>query len=139
MDRFIQLCKAHGLKVTPQRAAVYTALSTSKEHPSADRIHKSLLDAFPNISLDTVNRTLLTFARLNIIQVVEGYGDPRRFDPDLEDHHHFYCLGCNKIVDFRDPDLDRLELPRDIVENFTITGKRICLTGYCRECSRPDA
>ncbi|MCF8112539.1 MAG: transcriptional repressor [Desulfotignum sp.] len=135
MDRFTQLCKAHGLKITPQRVAVYNALKTSKEHPSADKIHKQLVCDFPSISLDTVNRTLITFARIQIIDVVEGQGEPRRFDPNREDHHHFYCLSCNKIIDFHDPDLGQIQLPKEITCTFTITGKRLCLTGYCDHCS----
>lgn len=134
MDRFLTVCKAHKLKVTPQRVAVYNALAGSKEHPSADRIHKTLLKEFPNISLDTVNRTLLTFVKIGIIDVVEGHGDPRRFDPNQEEHHHFYCTGCNRITDFHDPDLDQLDLPQDILGKFTITGKRLCLTGFCQDC-----
>lgn len=134
VDRFTQLCRTHGLKVTPQRVAVYNALKKAKDHPCADNIHKLLLTDFPNISLDTVNRTLLTFARIQIIDVVEGQGDPRRFDPNLEDHHHFYCLSCNSIIDFHDPDLTRIQLPEAITRSFTITGKRLCLTGYCDRC-----
>ncbi|HKJ97798.1 MAG TPA: Fur family transcriptional regulator [Desulfotignum sp.] len=134
MDRFTRLCKKNGLKITPQRAAVYAALKNSKAHPSADQIHKQLLHRFPNISLDTVNRTLITFARIQIIDIVEGQGDPRRFDPNREEHHHFYCLSCNNIFDFHDPDLDQIPLPEDITQTCTITGKRLCLTGYCKNC-----
>jgi Fur family peroxide stress response transcriptional regulator len=134
VDRFTQLCRSHGLKVTPQRVAVYKALKKAKDHPCADKIHKQLLADFPNISLDTVNRTLLTFARIKIIDVVEGQGDPRRFDPNLETHHHFYCLSCNAIIDFHDPDLTYVQLPEEITRSFTITGKRLCLTGYCSQC-----
>lgn len=134
MEQFKAICKRNGLKITPQRVAVYRVLRSSKEHPSADQVRKRLLASFPNISLDTVNRTLLTFARLNIIQIVEGYGGPRRFDPGREEHHHFYCLGCNKIVDFHDPALNTLEVPEKIRKKFTITGKRVCLTGYCETC-----
>jgi Fur family peroxide stress response transcriptional regulator len=134
VERFTQLCRTHGLKITPQRIAVYKALKKAKDHPCADNIHKLLLTDFPNISLDTVNRTLLTFARIQIIDVVEGQGDPRRFDPNLEKHHHFYCLSCNTIIDFHDPDLTHIQLPDDITRSFTITGKRLCLTGYCARC-----
>jgi len=134
VDRFTQLCKAHGLKVTPQRVAVYKALKKATDHPCADKIHKQLLTDFPNISLDTVNRTLLTFARIRIIDVVEGQGDPRRFDPNLDEHHHFYCLSCSTIIDFHDPELKHIQLPDDITRSFTITGKRLCLTGYCARC-----
>ena len=136
MDHFIDTCKANGLKITPQRVAVYKALEGAANHPSADRIHKELTREFPSISLDTVNRTLLTFAKIGIIDVVEGHGDPRRFDPNLGDHHHFYCLKCREIFDFHGDELEQMAHPRDLPNGFTITGKRICLTGYCDQCRK---
>ncbi|MCG8565992.1 MAG: transcriptional repressor [Desulfobacterales bacterium] len=134
MEGFIEQCKSNGLKVTPQRMAVYRALEGSTAHPSADHIHKELLRDFPGISLDTVNRTLLTFAKIGIVDVVEGHGDPRRFDPNLGDHHHFYCLGCREIYDFHSSELEGMPHPEDLPPDFNITGKRICLSGYCKDC-----
>lgn len=135
MEKFYEKCKKHQLKITPQRVAVYQAVRSSLAHPSADVIHKNLKKQFPNISLDTVNRTLITFAKVNIIDVVEGHGDPRRFDPNQEEHHHFYCLSCNQIFDFHDVTIDETSIPEEIRKKFTITGKRICLQGYCEKCS----
>ncbi len=139
MDHFYEQCKANNLKITPQRVAVYKVLSSSLSHPSADQIHRELRKEFPNISLDTVNRTLITFAKANMIDVVEGHGDPRRFDPNQESHHHFYCVSCREIFDFHDNTLDTITLSPEIESKFTITGKRICLTGFCDKCrSRED-
>ncbi|MCG8636535.1 MAG: transcriptional repressor [Desulfobacterales bacterium] len=134
MEKFYTQCKANNLKITPQRVAVYKALSSSLSHPSADQIHKALKKEFPNISLDTVNRTLLTFAKANMIDVVEGHGDPRRFDPNQESHHHFYCISCREIFDFHDSTIDEITLSPEVEEKFTITGRRLCLSGYCDTC-----
>ncbi len=134
MEQFYTQCKANNLKITPQRVAVYKELSSSLSHPSADQIHKALKKEFPNISLDTVNRTLITFAKANMIDVVEGHGDPRRFDPNQESHHHFYCIACREIFDFHDSALDKITLSPEIEEKFTITGRRLCLSGYCDTC-----
>jgi Fur family peroxide stress response transcriptional regulator len=135
MEAFYKLCRKHHLKITPQRTAVYKLLTASSAHPSADQIHKTLKKDFPNISLDTVNRTLITFAGAGMIRVVEGHGDPRRFDPNVDDHHHFYCLSCRGIFDFHDKALDKITVSSETRDRFTITGKRVCLTGYCKACS----
>ena len=134
MEEFYERCRANNLKITPQRVAVFKVLSSSLSHPSADQIHKELKKEFPNISLDTVNRTLLTFAKANMIDVVEGHGDPRRFDPNQEAHHHFYCVSCRKIFDFHDTAVDQINLSPELEKRFTITGKRLCLSGYCDRC-----
>jgi len=138
VEEFYSKCRQHGLKITPQRVAVYRILKLSSHHPSADMIHRELKKEYPNISLDTVNRTLVTFAQIQLIDIVEGQGDPRRFDPNLETHHHFYCLGCNEIFDFYDDRLTNIKLPKAIEKKFNITGKRICLTGFCDKCGKPN-
>jgi Fur family peroxide stress response transcriptional regulator len=92
MDTFRVKCSEVGLKVTPQRMAVYKTLVESKEHPSADVVFRKVKKIFPNISLDTVNRTLLTLSDIGIAFAVEGSGDPKRFDGNLESHQHFKCI-----------------------------------------------
>lgn len=134
MNKFYEKCRENHLKITPQRTAVYKALTQSLSHPCAEQILREVRKDFPNISLDTVNRTLLTFAGAGMIDVVEGFGDPRRFDPNQETHHHFYCISCHGIFDFHTDTLDELKLPAEIEESFQITGRRICLTGYCENC-----
>lgn len=139
MDLFYRKCKEHKLKITPQRVAIYKVLTASVAHPSAEQIHKEVKKQFPNISLDTVNRTLITFAGAHMVDVVEGHGDPRRFDPNREKHHHFYCISCRRIFDFQADSMDNWILPPEVEKNFLITGKRICLTGYCEQCRKKTA
>jgi len=134
LDFFVRTCKTHSLKITPQRMAIYRELIKSKEHPSADMMHNAIQREFPNISFDTVNRTLLTFADIGLAVIVEGYGDSRRFDPDTEPHHHFHCRKCGVIVDFRSGGCDTMEIPQDIDNRFTILSKRVILDGFCDRC-----
>jgi len=47
-------------------------------------------------------RTLLTFAEIGIIDLVEGYREPKRFDTNIEKYHHFRYLNCNKVIDIYD-------------------------------------
>jgi Fur family peroxide stress response transcriptional regulator len=127
-------CRKHRLRVTPQRHAIYQLLAGLKEHPSADDVFHRIRERFPSISYDTVNRTLLTFARIGLVSVVEGPGGPRRFDSDIEQHHHFHCRQCGRIVDIYSEDYDRLRVPREVAERFTVFDKRVVLTGLCDRC-----
>ena len=110
---FIEKCKEYNLRVTPQRLAIYRELVYSKKHPSADAMFHIIKKEFPNISFDTVNRTLLTFSEMGIAEVVEGCG-PRRFDPNKVKHHHLYCKHCGKLIDFCSIQYDKLTIPKDI-------------------------
>ena len=135
-ERFKQVCKAHNLKVTPQRFAIYRELIKSENHPSADTMYHSIRNEFPNISIDTVNRTLLTFAEIGLVCVVEGHGDPRRFDPNTEIHHHFHCRKCSAIIDFHSENYDQLQIPENIQKKYTVLSKRVVLDGICDTCYR---
>ena len=134
MNAFTNKCRQLGLKMTPQRAAIYKILLGSKNHPYADTIYKKVRKIFPHISFDTVNRTLSTFSKMGVIRVVEGYGDPKRFDPNTHSHHHFRCMECNSITDFCSKSWDCLTIPGNIQKQYTIHNKKVLLEGVCNKC-----
>ncbi len=129
-------CVEHGLKLTPQRIAIYEAICHTTDHPSADKIFKKIKGKFPSMSFDTVNRTLLTFSAIGLLKVVEGHGDPKRFDPNLKQHHHFRCIRCNTIIDVYSRYYDSVKIPQDIQSRFTVLGKRVVLEGICKQCRK---
>ena len=132
---FENRCRQSGLKVTPQRVAVYRALIGTDAHPTADEIHRMVRDDIRGISRDTVNRTLLTLAEIGAVFQVEGTGHPRRFDGNLENHQHFRCVKCGKIIDFHYEPFDNIEVPACIQRRFRIIRKTIYLEGICQKCS----
>jgi Fur family peroxide stress response transcriptional regulator len=136
MDFFRKKCKENNLKVTPQRSVIYEELLKSKDHPNAEVLFNRVKNIFPDISLDTVNRTLLTFSEIGMVNIVEGYGDPRRFDPDIENHHHFRCVNCNAIIDFDYKSYDKIKVPEKINKKFMVLNKKVLLEGYCNKCHK---
>lgn len=134
IQQFIQRCRSHGLKVTPQRIAIYRKLLASSEHPSADMVYKKVVKEYPTISFDTVNRTLLTFDDLGLIETVESHSGVKRYDTDVSPHHHLHCVRCGDIFDFTDSGLDAIEIPQSIEPQFTVLGKRLCIRGICHAC-----
>jgi Fur family peroxide stress response transcriptional regulator len=132
-------CRAGGLKVTPQRTAIYRLLGQSKEHPSADALWRRARRTFPGISLDTVNRTLLTFAEMGLAFVVEGSGDVRRYDADLGAHQHFKCIECKRVVDFHYQPFDDIRLPPGVLGKCKVLRKSVYLEGICDRCCKRAA
>jgi len=113
---------------------VYQALMASKGHPTAENVFNAVQEEFPTISFDTVYRTLVTFSKIGIIEVVEGHGAPKRFDVNPDHHHHFYCIGCGRIVDFSSEAMDKIPVPAEIEQNYRVVSKRMILKGYCKQC-----
>ncbi len=136
MDAFKAMCRQAGLKITPQRMAVYKTLAESTDHPSAEMVFRKVRKIFPNISLDTVNRTLLMLNELGAAFVVEGLGGPKRFDGNLKNHHHFKCVECKRIIDFYHEPFDDIRVPAGISQKFTVLRRIVHLEGICDECQR---
>jgi Fur family peroxide stress response transcriptional regulator len=134
MALFRNRCRRHNLNITPQRAAIYRELIKAKNHPDSEDIFRRIKNIFPQISIDTVYRTLSKFAEIGLINIVEGYGEAKRYDPDITNHHHFRCSKCNRIVDFHDASYDNLKVPRAFQKNFEVANVKIILEGTCDEC-----
>jgi Fur family peroxide stress response transcriptional regulator len=132
---FIQSCRRRQLRITPQRVAIYRTLIQSDQHPTADRMFRTVKKEFPNISFDTVNRTLVTFADIGVVDMVAVFGGPKRFDPDTQGHLHLHCMACSRIVDFEFGGYDLLEIPEAIARSCTVTSKRVILKGLCESCT----
>ncbi len=136
MDAFQMKCHEEGLKVTPQRVAIYRALLETDQHPSAEAVFRRVRQVFPSISLDTVNRTLLTLSDMGVAFVVEGSGGAKRFDANVTSHQHFKCVKCGRIVDFHHEPFDQIPVPRDLAAHFTVLRATVYIEGVCDRCGR---
>ncbi len=134
LDYFTEVCRRHNLKITPQRVAIYRILMGCSDHPSADYVFRIIRSDFPNISFETVNRSLLTFAEIGLIAIVESTSGVRRFDPDMDSHHHIHCVKCGRIFDFQHGDYDCIAVPDSLTEKFSLVGKRVVLHVICPDC-----
>jgi len=134
VSEFIDRSKELGLKVTPQRIAIYRELAGTDQHPSTETIYKKIQDYYPNISLTTVYRTLETFEKLGLISVVNVLYNAARYDANLTPHNHVVCTECKKIEDFYDESLSNLDVSEMTLNEYSIKGYSILLNGVCKDC-----
>jgi Fur family peroxide stress response transcriptional regulator len=78
----------------------------------------------------------LTFSKIGITNIVEGYGQPKRYDPVIDMHHHFRCIQCNNIIDFHNKEYDNITVPEELQKQFLVTNKKVILEGLCNKCRR---
>ena len=136
IDAFRRKCRLEGLKVTPQRIAIYKALLETTEHPSAEAVLKKIRKVHPHVSLDTVSRTLLTLNEIGEAFILEGSGDPKRFDANMEPHHHVRCVKCKRIFDMFHEPFNDIEVPPKIAKKFIIIRKTVHFDGICNLCNK---
>jgi Fur family transcriptional regulator, peroxide stress response regulator len=134
IEAFKKTCARRGLKITPQRIAVFAELLEAKDHPSADVLYRRVRKTFTNISFDTVYRSLISFVELGLAKLVTTYDERKRFEARIQDHHHCICIKCQKIIDFYSEEYDALQVPTTLGIQFQVMNKRVVLEGICSDC-----
>jgi Fur family transcriptional regulator, peroxide stress response regulator len=124
-----------GLKVTPQRTAIYRSLVESDVHPTAEDLYRTVKRLHPTVSPNTVYYTLGVLREAGLVHEVNYWHDRSRFDGNLALHHHLICVGCRKIEDLTDRGLDRLRAPAHRA-GFEVVAHRVEFQGYCAACRK---
>lgn len=133
-DTFIELRDA-GVRVTPQRQAIFQYLKETTSHPRAEDVYEYIRQKFPGISLATVYNTLNLLVEKGLIRQLT-YGDmSSRFDGVCEQHYHLVCDDCGQLVDVMDVELpDELHAKVQDRTGFKVRTHRLELYGLCPEC-----
>ena len=138
LDRFAEHCREHGLSVTHQRLAIFEALASSREHPSAEQLHRAVQKRIPTLSLATVYKNLEALKAIGAVADVNPLHEQGRFEAALpgtgagKPHHHLVCTSCGKVRDLHDKHLDALRV-RD-AQGFALKAVRVQAEGLCPEC-----
>ncbi|MBN2485717.1 MAG: transcriptional repressor [Bacteroidales bacterium] len=125
-----------GLKVTPQRIAVFEAINSLNNHPSADEIIAVIKKHHPNLAVGTVYKTLETFVEKGILKKVKTDKDIMRYDPIQEKHHHLYSNVSERIEDYIDEGLDELiknYFRTKQIDGFTIEDIKLQISGKFKD------
>lgn len=134
MKETAQLLREKGLKVTPQRIAVYNMLLHTHEHPNAETIYRTLEATNPTMSLATVYKTLDYFKHLGLVQELNVGEASSRYDATVKCHPHTVCTCCGKVADLYCDALTNLhEIYADQLD-FDVTCEQLIFYGTCSEC-----
>lgn len=121
-----------GLKITPQRVAIFKAVYELKNHPSAENIIDYIKEKNPNISTATVYKVLDTLVENNLLIRVKTDKDIKRYDAVMSNHHHLYCAETARIEDYEDEELNTLlnaYFERKKIKHFKIEDIKLQITG----------
>lgn len=134
IDYLRTMCRLKGMRVTPQRIEIYKQVATSCEHPDAETVYEAVKHKMPNVSVDTVYRTLASLEELDMIFRVDNQLPRARFDADKRPHHHFLCVKCNEVYDiFLEPN-EKVVLPKNAEKFGEIKDINIQIRGICNKC-----
>ena len=129
--------RSRGLKVTPQRQAVFRILHDNRTHPTAEAVHAEITRDLPTVSLRTVYQTLNDLTAMGELGQIDVGTRSARFDPNLEPHHHLVCDACGLLTDL-EVTFPEVAVPEGIAVDFEITRTEIVFRGRCASCLDAD-
>ena len=135
VDELTGRFRAEGLRVTPQRQAIFRLLEGNVEHPTVEALYESARSEMPTISLKTVYQTVHDLEELGEVALLDVGTGSVRVDPNVEDaHHHLVCTRCGMVRDVL-VDVGALRIPARERRGFTVADVEVNFRGVCDECA----
>ena len=96
--------RAAGLRPTRQRVALAAILfGRGHRHIAAEGLHEEAVAANVPVSLATIYNTLHQFTGAGLLRQVAVEGARTYFDTNVSEHHHFFVMGENRLIDVDGP------------------------------------
>ena len=134
-DTLTTIFREQGLRVTPQRQAIFRLLDGDDSHPTVESIFDRARADMPTISLKTVYQTVHDLEALGEVRVLDLGTGSVRVDPNVEDdHHHLLCTVCGLVRDLP-VDFTGLQVPIRYRRDFTVDDVQVIFRGHCDNCS----
>ncbi|MCB0851246.1 MAG: transcriptional repressor [Bacteroidetes bacterium] len=125
-----------GLRVTPQRIAIFGAIIKLNNHPTAESIIEYIKKNHPHISVGTVYKVLDSLVEKELLKKVKTEGGIMRYDPLQSSHHHLYCEESDRIEDYQDEKLDELitaYFKENGIKDFKIENIQLHISGKFKQ------
>jgi Fur family transcriptional regulator, stress-responsive regulator len=134
-EQLTELFRDRGLRVTPQRQAIFRLLHGNGRHPTVEALHDAARADMPTISLKTVYQTVHDLAAMGEVELLDLGTGRVRVDPNVEaPHQHLVCTRCGLV---RDVPLDVIpRLPARHKRGFAVDAVEVIFRGLCDNCSR---
>ncbi len=130
----------NGLKNSRQRDLIVDTFFASDGHLSVDELLERVRSEDPKVGQATVYRTMKLLASCGLAEVRQ-FGDgharyERVSDEHGEHHDHLICTNCGTIVEFVEPEIERLQDSVAAAHGFVVRTHKMELYGLCRTCQQ---
>ena len=126
----IQHCEDKGLRLTDQRRTIAAVLEDARDHPDAEELYARVSQLDASVSLATVYRTLKLFEDNGILERQQFMDGRARYEIAGRDHHdHLIDLDSGKVIEFVEPEIEKLQEKIAAKLGYRITGHKLELYG----------
>ncbi|HLV34631.1 MAG TPA: Fur family transcriptional regulator [Spirillospora sp.] len=125
-----------GYKLTNARLTILDVLETHGGHMTSAEVLEKVEARAPEVGRASVFRALDLFTRLSIIRptYINDSSTPTYVLMPGGHHHHIICTNCDRVIEFEDCHLEKLE--RELERQFRVrlTGHLLEFYGLCATC-----
>lgn len=132
VKHFKDVLRADGVRITRQRTAILAVLAKASDHPDANELHRRAQEIDPAVSLATVYRTLSVLEKQGVVHRHSFAETSARFETaDVPHHDHIIDTDTGKIIEFRSPEIERMQ--EEIADKYGYDIMHHRLELYCRK------
>ena len=117
MVKYIEKLRNSGLRPTKQRLQICEVLFDTEKtfHFTINELSLKIKKQIDNkISLATIYNTVHAFEKKGYLKQIPINSNETYFDTNVSDHHHFYDLKKEKLIDLENADVGPIDIKRKI-------------------------
>jgi len=140
-QRFLQLLRERGQRVTGERLALFDEIFSQHGHIDAEELLAAMKGRGLKISRATVYRNL-------DLLVAYGLARKQRLERNRflyehvhsgQQHDHLVCTGCGRVVEFISPGIAALQAEICRAHGFVASRHTLQISGLCNQCAGEPA
>ena len=136
LTQFRHWIKEQGLKATSQREDIAQVFFSTDRHISVEELYSEVRRLNPRVGYATVYRTMKLLKECGLAEERHFADGQARFEK-LEDerhHDHIICERCGRIIEFTQPQIERLQEEVAQRFGFVATTHKMEIYGICKDC-----
>ena len=138
VEQFRQFLKSGGLRLTSERLVILEQVFSYEGHFQAEDLLVHIREKGHSASRATIYRTLPLLVKSGLLtEVIDAQKNSYYEHVNAlqeQQHAHLICLRCNKIIEFTNPEIEKLQKAMCDRHRFEAIKYRNEILGYCEEC-----
>src|SRR6476659_8846948 len=131
----MELLRARGLRMTPQRRAIVSAVMHAQGHISPTVITRKIQSEMPGVNASTVYRTLTLLEDVGVLQHSHLESGAEYHKRDEAQHVHLTCSRCGRDDALSLREADKLGALIHAHHGFVADLTHFAITGLCVDCA----
>jgi Fur family transcriptional regulator, ferric uptake regulator len=137
MDRadVLELLRARGLRMTPQRRAIVATVMRAQGHISPTDVTRQIQSEMPGVNASTVYRTLALLEEVGVLQHTHLESGAEYHRTEEAEHIHLMCSNCGQDDPLSLKEAESLHQLIKRHHGFEADLTHFAITGLCRGCA----